>query len=260
MLNVDHVILNNNSNTDISLFNKNMKRLTVLMLVLMASGCANDTVDDPTVYVFDRFETGTVRIFAEGTPVENAALSERYVNEWTGIFYPLDQFKLDSLKAKTLTFTSDHRLLVDGTDSGMKMKITRDGDKVYFEATDTIYSYRDLINIPDGRFVFAPRTQTDVVLAPGQGFPPLPQAYYGYLSCSYAIEDDEELRIPFMNMLEKNCDSDGSGLISGCVSVNAFANTNNMFNSNYAKTHQSNYTDRDTLVVQENFVVFRRTR
>lgn len=230
-----------------------------MFLAPLCLACDQDAAENPTVYAFDRFETGEVQVFTEGEAVGLATIGEAIAGEWLDVFDQPNQFSMDDMQGTTITLSTATQAMIQKRDSTINVKVHTEGNRLFFESTDTLYSSVPIAQWKDPRFGFSPRTQTHMVQGPATGIPPLPAYLYGYLACMYALSEANEIRIPFTNILEKNCASDNSGiLVGGCSRISSISRQNNLFNPSFAATQKLNLTDRDTLAVQVNFVVFRK--
>lgn len=83
---------------------------------------------------------------------------------------------------------------------------------------------------------------------------------YGYRSCLYAIEDGREVKFPMISLLEKYClpASSPVQVIGGCSIIQEVSDFNNMLNVDYLNMLSTTTLSDDTLVIQENFIVYRR--
>jgi hypothetical protein len=241
-----------------------MKKPIFLICTILIIACEKEGNDFPKNYTFDSFETGKVRIFTNDGEIQNEQLCEDFIDRWGNYFYKKDSFRFDDFDLiGEITLNSNNQSILQGPDTTRYYGFKRKGGVVYFESSDTSYSIYDLINMKDRRFMYGPITQTDVKEGRSLGIPPI-TTYYGYLQCVYAIDNGDELRFPFTSFLEKNCNVGTSWSIVGdCSNVEAISNVNNLFNESYLDgmyNVQINtlYGRRDTVVIQENFIVFRK--
>ena len=158
---------------------------------------------------------------------------------------------------------SNNQSIIQSSDTLMTYGFQLKDGVLYFESSDTSYSFSDLINMKDERLKFGPITQTSISEGPVSGFPPQQTIWYGYLPCVYAIDEGDKIKFPFLSFLEKNCYAENTeGLLGNCNNINAFSNVNNMFNEYYINQIinkyqiSPDYEYRDTIVIQENFIVF----
>ena len=231
--------------------------LFFLMLVVMWS-CTSDSYEGyRDVYVFDRFETGPVRVFAEGQELNDPALAGRFTTEMSTTFYAPGLFSDDNVSQSRVIFTSLNRAILEHADTSVATHVIRVQDRLYFEMADTLYSFQSPIQMQNTLELFRPQTQVSMDLSTRYPFQ-FSLYMYGYLRCIYGVQKGAEIRLPYMSVLEKQCRFGQEYAWGGYCSQRSFVNMNNMFNTNYLGGLSSNLTDRDTVVVQENFVVFRR--
>jgi len=243
-----------------------MKNLKLLFLFCILIACEKETNNYPKVYIFDSYETGEVRIFTNTGEINNEQLSINFISKWSDYFYKEDSFKfIDFDFNGKITLTSGIQSTVEGFDTTVNYSIKQVDHVIYFESSDTAYSRFDLINMKDPRFLYSPITHTDVKAGGVAGFPPMPTYLYGYLPCIYALDKGQVIKIPFISFLEKNCTADTSWSIFGnCYNTSAVSNINNLFNESYLSRSIYNeqlnslYQRRDTVVIQENYIVFRK--
>ena len=243
-----------------------MIRLTFLFCAVLLTACEKENKDYPKTYYFDSFETGEVRIFTNNGEINDVQLSAGFINRYGDYFYGEDAFRLDDFDFKgEITLGANNQSVIRSSDSVMTYGFQLKNGVIYFESSDTSYSFSDLMNMKDERLKFGPITQTSISEGLLSGFPPRQTIWYGYLPCVYAIDEEDEIKFPFVSFLEKNCYVENTeGLTGNCNNINAFSTVNNMFNENYVKRIVNNYQispgyeNRDTIVIQENYVVFRK--
>lgn len=241
-----------------------MNRFTYLFYFVLLIACQKENEDYPKTYYFDFIETGEVRVFTNNGEVNDTQLSATLINRWDDYFYGKDEFRFDDFDFKgEITLGANNQSIIQNSDTAMTYGFQSRGGVIYFESSDTSYSFSDLINIKDKRLRFSPITQTNIKEGPISGFPPQQTILYGYLPCVYAINKGDKIKFPFLSFLEKNCYADNSGgLLGNCYNINAFSNVNNLFDENYINKIMNkyqispDYEYRDTIVIQENFIVF----
>jgi hypothetical protein len=242
-----------------------IKKLMLLLVFFILIACEKENKDNPKVYFFDSFETGEVRIYTKDGEIKDVQLSTSFTKKWNDYFYKKDSFEFTDFDFNSkITLNSNHQSIAEGSDTIVTYGTKQKNEVIYFESIDTSYSNFDLINMKDPRFKFGPITQTEIKEGGYGGFPPVAINYYGYLPCVYAIDEGQVIKFPFTSFLEKNCTADSSflGYFGNCLNVNAVSNINNLFNENYLRRMniigQYAPTRRDTIVIQENFIVFRK--
>ncbi|HYF70703.1 MAG TPA: hypothetical protein VD884_21355 [Ohtaekwangia sp.] len=233
-----------------------MKRLKIFLPLFVFLACEKEEINLPEVYVFRGFETGTVRVFTKEGEITSDLLSGKFIAN-NDYFVEQNSFELpDFSQDLEIIFETKGKAVFQGADTVMTANATRVANKIYFESNDTLYSDNSLINMRDPRFQFSPITQTDVVEAGFGGFPPVHNFIYGYRSCVYAIDYGQEIKVPFINILDKKCPPPDGIIVCNASGV---ANINNAFNENYLNViKNSTFTWVDTLIVQQNYVVFRK--
>lgn len=232
-----------------------MKRLKVFLPLFVFFACEKDQVTVPVEYVFSGFETGTIRVFTPDGEISNDLFSHKFLAH-EDYFVNQNSFELvDFPRDLAIIFKSKGKSVFQGSDTVMTADVTRKSDRIYFESSDTLYSYSGLSEMTDSRLQFSPITQTNIVDAGFGGFPPIHNFFYGYRACFYAIDYENEIKIPFVSLLEMKCSTEG--ILIGC-NESGFSNLNNAFNENYINVVKNSPYGVDTLVVQQNYVVFRK--
>jgi hypothetical protein len=243
-----------------------MRKLTFLLLILLIVSCNKDKHHYPETYVFDSYETGTIRIFTNSGEIEDEQLAKHFFDTWTGCFYLADSFRFDdNIFYNKIILNEDGQATIETYDEVLPRLFKIIDGVIYFESTDTIYSTTSIENLKDDKFLYGPITQTNIIEGPGTAFPSYADNYYGYRDCVYALDRGDVIKFPFISFLEKYCfvDTADHSLVS-CYNVSAFSNINNRFAVSYADriigrtVINGGYEYRDTIVVQENYAIFRK--
>ena len=226
-----------------------MKIIYYLFCLILLISCQKESEDFPKTYNFDSFETGEIRFFTNNGKINDSLLTLGLIDKWSNYLYNGGEFNYDNFDFKgKITLYDNNKSTINNLDSVLNYRAISKNGVIYFESPKTSYSFSNLINMKDPRLMFGPITQTSITKSTIYNNPLEQQTIrYGYLPCIYGIEEGNKIKFPFLNFVEKNRQA-------SLAFINRLSNVNNKFNENYIINKSDK--DKDTIVIQENFMVF----
>jgi hypothetical protein len=208
------------------------------MTLLIFSTCEKDN-DFPKKYVFDSFYSGDLMAYTKTGEITDELTIENFIKGQNENLWPLDNQTNDW--NVEITIISDTKARISDSDTSILYDLIRQNGIIYFQFTDTMISHSTLTN---ERLKYSPLF---VQSYPGMsGIPGI------YMPCYYFIESNGEIHLPIVSYIEKIYGSTGD-LISG----QGIGNYNNVFNTTYLNKVLNSGNLIDTIVYQDNKVIFK---
>lgn len=221
-----------------------LRFLFFTILISLISSCTKDIdISDsqfPQIYVYDSYFVGTLKAFTKSGEITDSYVINRYIEDRKDFFWQSTLNFSDWQYEIEILSDSSARISNNGTTN---YDLIRKNGLLYFQSKNGIvFSGEPLI---DDRFKYSPLYQGEYPVTIGGG--------YFYIPCFYILESDNELHMPFVSYYHKSYSSNGEFLY-----YQAKGSFNNAFNMNYLNKIINNEYLIDTVVYQENFVIFKK--
>lgn len=216
---------------------KTIKLVTIAWVMLLAfSSCEKDK-DFPKKYVFDSFYTGDLKAFTNTGEITDQLKINDFIEEQNEHFWQ-SGYQSNNWQVE-IEILSESKARIYDSDTSIYFDLVRKNGIIYFQFADMMISHSALT---DERLKYSPLfVQSEPT--PG-GVSSL------YLPCYYIIESNGELHVPFVSYVETI--STGN-----FMSSQGIGNYNNVFNTTYLNKVQNNGNLIDTIVYQDNKMIFK---
>lgn len=222
---------------------KSLRFLVFAWIILLMSTCAIDSdipkSDYPKKYVFDSYCKGAIKAYTKSGEITDTLMINDFIAEkkdffWHSTFQFGDcQMEIEIINDTTAKISDGDTIYCD---------LIRKNGIVYFQSKNGMKIYQG--SLTDERFKYSPLYIRDFPVTIGGGFL--------FIPCDFIIESNGELHMPYVSYLEKIYGSTGDFLSS-----EARGNFQNVFNTNYLSKVQNCGSLIDTIVYQDNRVIFK---
>jgi len=218
-----------------------LRFLIIAWMILMFSSCEKEK-DFPRKYVFDSIHPGMIEGYTKTGKITDEAKISDFIKGQSQYFWPSDDqptawhFEIEIL--------SDSKAKISDSDETVFYDVIRKNGIMYLQSRDTLMSFMDITN---ERLKYTPLYMKKHLLPIAAG-----GQVYEYIPCFYIIESKGGLHIPFVSYVEKLYGSMGE-FFSG----QGIGNHNNEFNPAYLNKVQNSGNLIDTIVYQDNRIVFK---
>lgn len=217
---------------------KKIKLLTILLIIFyLLISCEKD-LDYPQKYIFNSFQNGNIKAFTNTGEIFDEITINKVIEGYENIFwtngYELNEWKVE------IEIISDSKAKISYIDTVIYYNLININGIKYFQSQDTILCQEIL---PNNRFQYAP-LYTDIIS--------FSQPLSAYVPCIYLIESNRELHLPLISYIEKYYVNN-----TGILYEMGKKNYNNVLNPTFLENIQNTMNDIDTIVYQENKVIFK---
>jgi len=218
-------------------------------MLIVCSACEND--EFPKKYVFHSYKAGNLKAYTKTGEITDEAVMLSFVERSFPVFRevesdPLSYFWPSGYESANWSFEieiiSAIKARIHYSNTSHDYDLIRKNGIVYFQSTTTAMSPGSLVN---ERLKYSP-----LIIDSGPWY--LGQQQSVYRPCFYIDEKNVELHIPAVTYVECAYVSTGEFLSSQGIE-----NHNNIFDTGYLKKIKNNLNRVDTIVYQNNTVIFR---
>ena len=213
--------------------------LSFTFISLLVVSCEKDN-EYPRKYIFSVLIAGNLKAYTKTGEISNLQTIDKFIVEHKDYFWETDYKSNDWVGE--IEIISETKAKVFNSDTTIYYDLIHKNGIIYFQLKDTLFSPGSLIN---ERFKYSPLYIQSSSGAIGTS--------YRFIPCFYMIEANNELQIPILSYVEKEYDNNGNHL-----SEKGLGNYNNVFNTDYLNSIKNNSYITDTIVYQENKVVYRK--
>jgi hypothetical protein len=211
-------------------------------IILLMSTCAIDSdipkSDYPKKYVFDSYCKGALKAHTISGVITDTLMINDFIAEKKDFFWH-STFKFGDCQMEIEVINDTTAKITDG--DTIYCDLIRKNGIVYFQSKNGIMYFNG--HLLDERFKYSPLYIREYPFTIGGG--------YGIIPCYYFIESNGELHLPYVSYLEKIYSSTGD------LSYDARGNYQNVFNTSYLSKVQNSGSLIDTIVYQDNNVIFK---
>ena len=197
-------------------------------------------------YVFDSSRTGEINVYTNSGKVTDQQSINKSSSGIEKYFWkPGYQTNYGITEIDIL---SESKAKVVTTDTTRNFDLIHKNGIIYFQAHDTVLVNYDLFSL--SYFIRETTKYSPLIIGPVMG-----SGYSNYvIPCLYIIQSDQELQIPVMGFFEKQYDNTDA---PASKSTHGIAGINNVINPDYLNKIQNRTKGIDTLVFQDNTVIFK---
>ncbi len=212
--------------------------LFIASISLLIISCENDN-KYPKKYIFVSYNVGDLKAYTNTGEILDIQTINKFIAEHKEYFWQTDYQSNDWIMG--IDIISETKAKVFNSDTATYYDLIHKNGIIYLQFKDTMVSYSSLIN---EKFKYSPLYI--------QSYTGYLKISYKFIPCFYVIEANSELQVPILNYIEKKYDNSGDFL-----SGSGLGNYNNVFNTDYLNSIKNNSSIIDTIVYQENNVIFR---